>query len=61
MSTGGSLIVAYGFSELLREQLLELYSEFFPKSVKRDGGGKHGQHCFFPWDDLLGQITSFPL
>lgn len=33
-------MVAYGFSELLREQLLELYSEFFPRSVKRDGVGE---------------------
>lgn len=27
-------MVAYGFSELLREQVLELYSEFFPRSFK---------------------------
>lgn len=36
-SAGGSLIVAYGFSELLREQLLELQSEFFPRSEKEKG------------------------
>lgn len=45
--------MAYGFSELLREQLLELYSEFFPKSVKKDGGEKqmlvHEQCYFFSW------------
>lgn len=30
-------MVAYGFSELLREQVLELYSEFFPRSERRNG------------------------
>lgn len=32
---GGSFIVAYGFSELLKEQLLKLYSEFLTRSEKR--------------------------
>jgi len=48
--TGGSLIVAYGFSELLREQLLELYSECFPRSVKRDRGVK--SKCYFMGNNI---------
>ena len=41
--------MAYGFSELLREQLLELYSEFFPNSIKRDGGKNEMafHECYF--------------
>lgn len=60
ISTGGSLIVAYGFSELLKEQLLELYSEFFPKSVER-WGRKANAINFFLVNTLLGQVTSFSL
>lgn len=52
--------MAYGFSELLREQLLELYSEFFPRSVKRDGGEKQMllQGHFFLGGNILRLLLS---
>lgn len=57
-------MVAYGFSELLKEQVLELYSEFFPRSVKRNetkGISVVSRATSFLGDNFLGQIISFSL
>lgn len=56
--------MAYGFSELLREQLLELYSEFFPRSVKRDGEKEKNMSwttSFPPSLEIVWKATLFSL